>query len=499
MAAERDDRTYQFDPADSSGIFLGLGALQCALLGGGLLAGVGALTAGLPLIVAAVPIVAAAAASFARIGGHAAWEWLPLGLGWTIAVLTGRRRWFPRLPLLTTDGADDPAAMPPCLDGLVIVDVPWRGRLSLGATHDTERHTLTAAVRVSGPQFVVEPRPEQERLLSGWGDVLNQFAVEGGAVTHLTWSDLASPSGLDEHRAWLPDTDDTNTPGGLRAAYDELLADASACAASHETLVTITASRERLGRHHRSRGEDPLAVLGRALVSTTEALLRGLQNAGLTVGDPLTGTELQRMLRRRIDPVTAQSRHRPAGRLVERLGLVTAATAGPAALEVSWRHLQADAAFHRIYHVATWPRLAVPPAWLEPFLSAGGITRTMTVVLAPVPAHQSRRQIERDLVKLESDADTKTAQGRRVDARHRRATKSLLDREEELVAGYAEIGYAGLVTVTARTLDELEEHAEIVEQLAREAGMELRCLDGRQDVGWAAALPLGLAPRTFLA
>jgi hypothetical protein len=500
MGAEREDRFYRFDPADGSGIFLGLGALQCALLGGGLLGGVAALTAGLPLAAAALPVVAAAVASFARVGGHPVWEWLPLGAGWLIAIATGRRRWFPRIPLLWTDTDPAPAAMPPCLEGLGIVEVPWRGRLSIGAVHDTQAHTLTAGLRVSGPQFVVEPRADQERLLAGWGDVLNQFAVEGGAVTHLSWSDLASPSGLDEHRAWLPepDPDDLESRGGLRAAYEELLADASATAASHETLITITASGDRLGRAHRTRGEDPLAVLSRALVSTTEALLRGLQNAALTVGDPLTGPDWQRALRHRIDPVTARPQPTRTGRLVERLGLVTAATAGPAALEVAWRHVHVDAAFHRTYHVATWPRLAVPPAWLEPFLSSGGITRTMTVVLTPVPAHQSRRQIERDLVKLESDADTKTQQGRRVDARHRRATQSLLDREEELVAGYAEIGYAGLVTVTASSLDELEDHAEIIEQLAREAGMELRCLDGRQDVGWAAALPLGLAPRTLL-
>ena len=29
--------------------------------------------------------------------------------------------------------------------------------------------------------------------------------------------------------------------------------------------------------------------------------------------------------------------------------------------------------------------------------------------------------------------------------------------------------------------------------------MDLRVLDGRQDVAWAAALPLGLAPATLLA
>jgi hypothetical protein len=123
----------------------------------------------------------------------------------------------------------------------------------------------------------------------------------------------------------------------------------------------------------------------------------------------------------------------------------------------------------------------------------------MTVIIVPVPTHQSRRRIERDLVKLESDATTKEEKGRRVDARHRRATQALLDREEELVAGYPEMAYAGLVTVTAPDLDTLEDHAEIVEQLARENGMDLRLLDARQDLAWAAALPLGLAPATVLA
>ena len=169
------------------------------------------------------------------------------------------------------------------------------------------------------------------------------------------------------------------------------------------------------------------------------------------------------------------------------------------ALETDWRPLRADGAFHRTWWIGTWPRLAVPPAWLEPFLSGGGVTRSMTVYFQPVSTHQSRRRIERDLVKLESDAVTKEEKGRRIDARHRRATQALLDREEELVAGYPEMGYAGLVTVSARTLEDLDEHSEIIEQLARENGMDLRVLDSRQDLGWAAVLPLGLAPSTLFA
>ena len=55
MAAEREDRVYRFDPADTSGVFLGLGLIQCALIGGGLVASVAALTQGLPLPLASVP------------------------------------------------------------------------------------------------------------------------------------------------------------------------------------------------------------------------------------------------------------------------------------------------------------------------------------------------------------------------------------------------------------------------------------------------------------
>src|SRR3546814_17294418 len=88
--------------------------------------------------------------------------------------------------------------MPPSLAGLDIVGIGWRAGVALGAVRDRHRHTLTAVVPVSGPQFVVEPRAEQERLLAGWGDLLGQYAVERGVVSHLSWSDLAQPSGMGD-------------------------------------------------------------------------------------------------------------------------------------------------------------------------------------------------------------------------------------------------------------------------------------------------------------
>jgi hypothetical protein len=495
MPADRAERLYRLDPVDTSGIFLGLGVTQCALLAGGLVIGVLAMTSGASLAVAAAPVIGSAAVAFARLGGHPAWEWIGLGAGWVRTRVGRRRTWRPRLPLLTVDGDHEPVPMPPCLTGITLSEVPWRGRLRLGVIEDEERGLLTAVVRATGPQFVVEARTDQERLLSGWGDVLNQFAVERTVVTHLTWCDLSSPSGLGEHQAWLRELPVRPLADELRMSYEDLIADASTTASSHDVLVTISVDRSRLTRRHLA-GDGDEDRLARALGTSVETLLRGLRVAGLSPSDPLTMSELQRVVRQRIDP-TVEAGQQGVG-LADRLAL-SSASAAPMAMDVGWRHIRVDGSFHRTFHVAAWPRLSVPPAWLEPFLAAGGTTRTMTVVLTPVPTHQSRRQIERDLVKLDSDAATKEDNGRRIDARHRRATQSLLEREEEIVAGYSEVGYIGLVTVTAPSLEELDDHAEVVEQVAREVGLELRCLDGRQDMAWAAALPLGLAPATLLA
>lgn len=496
MGRDADRRLYRFEPLDESGIFLGLGVIQCALLGGGLVGAAVLLTRGVAAPLAALPAALGAGATFGRVGGRAAWEWVPLTFSWGWMRVGRGPRWMARLPLVSREPADAP--LPPCLAGLSILEIPWRGRLHVGAVRDTAAQTLTALVPVTGPQFVLASRADQERLVSGWGDVLNHYALERGVVTHLAWSDLARPSGMAEHHAWLAAHAHGDLDPDAMESYAELLSSASACATAHEVLVSITVARDRLARRRASATGDPETALARALATSVDALVRGLSAAGLAPSDPLSVAALRRVLRTRIEPAAAAPRI-VGGRLVERLGLVTSASCGPLTVDTAWGHVAVDGAFHRTYWVASWPRLAVPPSWLEPFLSAAGVTRTMTVVLRPVGAHQSRRRIERDLVKLESDAAAKEEKGRRVDARHRRATRALVEREEELVAGYAEMAYVGLVTVSAVSEDELDEHAEIVEQLAREAGMDLRRLDGRQDLAWAATLPLGLAPRTLLA
>ena len=381
VGSDRSERTYRLEPLDTSGVFLGLGIVQCVLLGGGITLAVLAITAGAPLPVAIGAVLAAAGASFARAGGHPLWEWLPLGAGWVWRRLRHGPPGARRSRLIPTTSA---AAMPPCLDGLDIVTIGARGG-ELGAIRDRHRHTLTVVVPVTGPQFVVEPRPEQERLLAGWGDVLGQFAVERGVVTHLAWSDLARPSGMHEHLHWI----DTATHGQIHPtaadSYRDLVALGTASAISHEVVVTITVARDRLGRH-RSSGGNAEEHLERGLITSIEALLRGLRSAGLTAGDPLDPLGVQRLIRTRIDPVATGRPVRRGGRLRDRLILLQACTAGPLALSTEWRHVRVDAVLHRTWWIGTWPRLAVPPV----------VARTVPVRRRDHPHHDGRPRARPD-------------------------------------------------------------------------------------------------------
>ena len=68
------------------------------------------------------------------------------------------------------------------------------------------------------------------------------------------------------------------------------------------------------------------------------------------------------------------------------------------------------------------------------------------------------------------------------------------ERESELVSGYCELEFCGLITVTATDLEQLERSCAEWEQVAAHAGLELRRLNGQHDAALACTLPIGLGP-----
>jgi hypothetical protein len=484
---------YRFDTLDRTGVFLGLGVLQLALLGVAAIGGTVAVSTGLPLPVAVAPVVAAVAVALGRVKGERIIDWVPVCAGWILSARRGRR-WHAPLHLLTGTEATRQPALPACLAGLVLIEAPssW-GRLSGACViHDTSAHSMSALVRVQAHGFALASRDDQVRLLAGWGDVLAAFATERGAVARLSWSDFASATGMGDHLRWVAEREPP--PSLANDAYQDLLGTFGSSAAGHDVVVTITVAADRLARG--PRGTHPDERLLSALHKATESLTRALRSAALLAGDPLTTREVATLMRTRLDPCRERRRNagvaRRGGPLAERLGLIEPVNAGPLALETAWSCVRVDGAWHRAYWIAEWPRLQQHPDWMEPVLAfAGSGSRSVTVIFEPVAPSASRRRIDRESIKLETDAAAREQKGRRVDGGHRRLQQAVAEREAELVAGYAEVAYAGIITVTADEQAQLDVACDETEQVAREHGLDIRPLDGRHDVAFAG-LPLGI-------
>jgi hypothetical protein len=491
MNSETRIRTYRFSARDAAGLLLGLQAGQCAVLGVGIVMSGALLNIGAPALFVLAPLLVALGLTFGRLRGEPVYALLPVALAWTVARRSNRHRWFATIPCFKADGtpvAQQPH-LPPALGDVEIselVSAEWarRGRVAgAAALWDRRRRLVSAVLRARGREFILQDRDEQERLLQGWGDALAGFCREHGLVSSLRWAEWATPAALDEQVRYLRANAAVAEESPEFAAYVELLEAAEAGTTRHDVLVTITVDARQV---RGTRGGATEHALGEEL----RLLVDRLHAAGLKVDLPLSPSEVAAAARRRLDPFSPSALARGQG-LASLAGVVAPENAGPMAVVNEWDHVRVDGALHSAYVVAEWPRLEMPPNWMEPLLLHAGAVRTVVVHYEPVPPSRSQRQIDRDSTRLGSDEEQRARSGFRIGARHHRAQADVAEREAELVAGYVELQYVGFVIVSAPDLDTLRDGCAEYQQIAAQSGLELRRLDGRHDAALRLLLPLG--------
>lgn len=501
-------RAFRFAPLDRTGLLLGLSGVQCALVAAGIFTSGLLLDAGAPPLVVLAPVVALTSVSFARWRARPAHEWAPTVARFATLKLTRRHRWTAPIPLLTGTPVDDrrDPALPPFLRGLTIVDaggVPWSPvsrHTGVGIVRDEVHGTVSGSIPVQGREFSLLERDEQDRLLQLWGDALAGFCTERGRVSRVQVTEWAAPAGLGEHERFLAAHSGASRNDEALSSYRELLTEAGPLSVAHEVLVTVTVDQRRVGKTRASRGDRHDDGVVAALLDELRLMSMRLEAANLAVGAPLSPPKIAEALRLRFDPGCRPQLDARAATLAELTGLVSRCSSAPLATSVAWDHVRTDGSLHRTYWIAEWPRLDVGPNWLEPLLLHGASVRTFTLHYEPVPPSRAQRRIDRDSTRLVADEEQRSRAGFRIGARHRRAQSAVLEREAELVAGYAELEFAGFVTVTAPDQESLAGACMSYEQAAAQAGLELRALDGRHDLGVVCSLPLGrgLAPKGVL-
>lgn len=533
-------RGYVFGPMEKRGTLAGLRTGQLVMIGSSFIVALIVLSAfpsTLALPLALCSIASMAGLSFVSPGGRGVDEWIPTIAHWFIGLLRGTNKWFTTLPLLgdpNSDGVkvdvdESPrsrngnrpsrqgpdkrgkgkgkgkgekpagqgrapsrkqiAAMPPPLRNLVILEVPvGDGRTTIGVVKDVKNGLYTAVLAVRGDSFALLEGGEKARRLQAWADVLGGMARPGSFVHRVQWIERAVPDDGDALNRYLAEARVQPLNSPTTRSYIDLLEEFGPVSQQHETFVAIQVSAVKSGRIvKKAGGGDKGACI--VLIRELRQLADTLFQSDINVDGALSPRLLALTFRNAIDPHNRRALVKKGRQDPERAG-VAPANAWPVATEVKWDHYRTEDVFHCTYWIAEWPRVEVGPDFLTPLMIRTQRIRTVSLVMQPIDPGKAQREVESAHTAYLSDNELRNRAGYITSERRRRELEGVLRREQELADGFSEYRFSGYVTVTASSLDELDEACNEIEQIATQARLELRKLYGEQDNAFTCTLPL---------
>jgi Putative type VII ESX secretion system translocon, EccE len=487
--------TYRFGPLERRG-----------LLGGIRLGQVGVLAAGAAVAIAIIDIAPDETGAFGAtlvfagtvalalvpVGRRTAEEWAPIVASFALCRLRRRLGFRSQAPTRgarvrthapqsrdLAPGAGDP---PPPLADLQIIEAV-DGEKAIGALAERRGRLLTAVLACRVVAFSLLDAEAQERRLARWGLVLSGAA--GTAIRRLQWVERTAPAQGDELARWLHDERDPAVP--LRGtpmieSYLELIGTSTRITQEHEILIAVQIDARR------ARASGARAASG-ALIEATDQVVKGLEAAEVGVLGALSAGQLAQALRTAFDPYARSELAALHAADPARDGLAQG-SAWPLGARECWDHYRTDGAVHTTYWIGGWPRVEVPPTFLDTLLGRSGAVRTVAVTLEPIPADRSTREVEAAVTRDHADRELRRRFGQSETARQRQAEESTARREEELAAGHAEVRLTGFVTVSARDAEELRRSSAVVLEDAARARLELHRMYGQQADAFTFTLPL---------
>lgn len=487
---------FRFGPLEKRGVLAGLRPSQL-----GVLATAGAIAlvvlrvapSGAGLGTSLAVLFGGAAMAVVHVRGVSLVEWSSVVIVWGWRGLRGKRHFVSRT---ATDGTYAPHPQPelpaPLEDSVILSHaVPGSGD-AIGVLRHGTRGTYTAVVKLRGRSFSLLDPDEKARTLAAWGSILSGFAREAGVVHRLQWIEKTSPDPSDELALHLRDHAALPWDSPIVRSYLEVLDDAGPVSQTHEVFLALQIDARRVARAVKAAGggdHGACEILRRELKSLTASLV----NADLTVEGVLTPRLLAALLRTSYDPSSRAHLARLEARDPERAGGAPVA-AGPMATETSWRWFRSAGAYHATYWISEWPRVDVDPDFLAPLLLRTECFRTVAVTMEPVAPLRAIRSVEAARTSMAADEDLRGRAGFLTTLRRRREDDALAQHERELANGHSLFNYAGHITVTAASTEELEAACSEIEEAAGRCLLDVRRLDGLHDVAFAYTQPtcLGL-------
>ena len=504
---QSSELTVEFGPLEARGILLGISGASLMTLAFAAAVALGALFlggGGRGLLVAVCCLVAGGVAALTPVRGATISDWAGLVLTYTGRVLLGRRSWRSSSPTQGTCTARRHdtrlADLPVTLAGAGtrVISVPWLDT-SVGVVIDGHLAVGVLAVR-SSAAFLMRQPAEQAAATAEWAEIIGSVADPGSPFVRMQWCDTTAPVDTGALARFLADamTPAARVAGtpqhAARLSYEALVRTAAPAAEAHEILLALAVDPRRVTRETREMTRHRLSAdeaLGRVVVRHLEAFAYRMAGADLLVEGMLTPRQLGAVLRAHADPAERLWQTQPTAEGEALEAGLDPSSAWLLAADETFSAYRTDGAWHATLWVQEWSRRPVRIDVLAPLLlRCAGITRTLSVTMAPVDPGQALRQVEDVATADASDEALRDRWGIRTSGRRRRETASASRREEELLDGYDDVRFSGYVTVSAPTAALLEDHVREVQTQARAARLRLMRLVGQQPEAFWYTAPL---------
>ena len=475
-----DPHTVRFARRSTRGFLLGFSALRCAAIFAAALALlVGLLVgAGVGLVVSAPLWTALLAASFVPLKGRVLVEWLPTSLHWSLRRVTRQTEYRVRVSPPRPAGT---MALPGDVAPLRFYNDPTSHACLI---HDPYAATLSAVLRVSHPAYVLLAPESQRGRVSTWGRVLASLAQSGTcALVQVLESTNPDPGTQFAH---YYQERGTHNDDWANAQYRELLEQSSFGSSTHRTTITLVLDMKKAAPAIRAAGRGVKGA-ARVLAIDMSVLEQGLRDAELRLEGWLEESELATMIRQAYDPS-----FNPVSD-VEGLSVgAKMTTAGPVALSEHWSYLRHDSGFSCVLWISDWPRVDVAPHFLHALIFAPDIRKSFSLLAKPLGTAEALKALRKEKTQVVTDTGHKAQVGQVQDLADVQEFSDLLQREQALLSGHADVEFSGFLSVTANTKEGLEAAVALIERSAGQCGCETRVLFGLQSQGFVvAALPLG--------
>ncbi|MBA3431596.1 MAG: hypothetical protein H0U16_08975 [Actinobacteria bacterium] len=484
---------YRFGPLERRGLLAGLRGPQIAILGVAGLVVVVALRALPPasgLLVATTTLIIGVSGGFIPIGGRTLDEWLPVLISWAARTVSGTRRFSSGAPARgLTARVEEQPHFPPVLRDIALLSHEIRGTgVSMGVLKDRREGTYTGVLATRGKSFALLDGPEKARRLSSWAGILAGLAREGGVVHRIQWIERTVPDPGNEVGKYLKERMAVPLDSPIARSYLEVVDQAGPTTQEHEVFIGVQIHGGRSSKLVKAAGGGDAGaceVLRRELA----ALSSSLMGTDVAVEGALTPRLVAHVMRSAFDPASRQQMASIASKNPERAGTAVV-NAGPMATDESWSSYRTDSGWHSTYWIAEWPRLDVDPDFLAPLLLRTEAMRTVSLTMEPVSPLKAIRAVESARTSAAADEELRQRAGFVSTTRRRKEQDALVDHEHDLSEGHAFYRFAGFVTVTAPTSDELASACSEIEEAAGRSFLDLRRLRGEQARAFTYTLPL---------